>query len=63
MSVGEWKDKDMRGVVDDVDGQKCACTGGSIDGLRGLWGLGILMPSASLTNKCKEKTFPFPTSK
>ena len=47
--------RDMGGVVDDLDSHRCACSGGGIDGLRGLWGLGILMLSASLINKCKEK--------
>ena len=42
------------GGVDDVAGPRCACSGGGIDGLRGWWGLGILMLSASHTNKCKE---------
>ena len=51
--------RDMGGVVDDLDSHRCACSGGGIDGLRGLWGLGILMLSASLINKCKEKTFLF----
>ena len=55
-SVGEWIGGEMGGVVDDVAGHRCTCSAsGGIDGLRGLWGLGILMLSPSFTNNAKKR--------
>ena len=50
----------MGGVVGGVVGQRCTCSAGGIDGLRGLWGLGILILSASFTNNArKRKLLPY----